>query len=446
MSASVKNFGTSNDTTSVTKISAHARIDYILRFSKQAILVIDESIEQNAAISGQFLASLPEQHNAAYISPSAQLNNIQIRCRVIEQLYTGELFDPEISLAVSVINLAKKSPQSISIVFDNAQHLSLQILHELSQLAAIAKKTKLVVNIVIFGSPRAGKLIADNKSIFDNKMALLSAQSGQLLSTTSVIFKNSAPKSHFIKQNKWLIGTVVFLLGLTAFVMVLLQQSSFNFSQPIIVHKQEKVSLIKLPMQKDIESIAYEGKATSMGSGAVKIIAGEQEAAIPEDIFSLLTNPSSEIVKKIPLLPASPADIISAMTVESALVNIEPDVAKAMPDGVPVIRKAGNTLKKVMINNDYYAEKEGYVIQLAAFRDLALPIEFLNSLSVIDHYAYQRTLNNKPLVVITSAIYAKKSAAESALAGLPKSLLARKPWIKPVTVINNEINVFLDSQ
>ena len=55
MSALVNNIGLSNDNTSVTKISAHARIDYILRFSKQAILVIDESVEQNAALSGKFI-------------------------------------------------------------------------------------------------------------------------------------------------------------------------------------------------------------------------------------------------------------------------------------------------------------------------------------------------------------------------------------------------------
>jgi DamX protein len=115
MSALTKNINISDNNTSVTKISAQARIDYILRFSKQAILVIDESVEQNTTISNQLLANLPEQHNVAYVALSSQFNNIQIRCRIIEQLYTGELFEPEISLAVSVINLAKKSKQSISI-------------------------------------------------------------------------------------------------------------------------------------------------------------------------------------------------------------------------------------------------------------------------------------------------------------------------------------------
>ena len=70
MSALIKNIGLSDDKTSVTKISANARIDYILRFSKQAIIVVDESTEQNGQITNQFIATIPEQHNAAYISLS----------------------------------------------------------------------------------------------------------------------------------------------------------------------------------------------------------------------------------------------------------------------------------------------------------------------------------------------------------------------------------------
>ena len=49
-------------------------------------------------------------------------------------------------------------------------------------------------------------------------------------------------------------------------------------------------------------------------------------------------------------------------------------------------------------------------------------------------------------MVITTRVYEDKITAKSALANLPSTLKARQPWIKPVTVINNEISVFLDSQ
>jgi DamX protein len=447
MSALMKNIGISNDNTRVTKISAYARIDYILRFSKQAILVIDESAEQNAPISSQFLAGLPEQHNAAYISLSAQFNNIQIRCRIIEQLYTGELFDPEISLAVSVINLAKKSQQSISIVLDSAQHLSLQLFHELSQLAAIAKKANLMVNVVMFGSAHAGKTVANNKSLFDNKLTLLSAQSGQLLSTTSAIFKKIRPKWYFINQNKWLIGALVFLLGLAISVVNLLQFDSFNFSKLVIANKQAEISLTKVLAKPQTMVLAI-NRADSENSAELQTQSTKLTAR-PKDIYSSLINPLSALPKKVPVLPASPADVISAITAESASSAAATGVAfnpLASRRKVQATIEQNKLANQVTVNNNYYSNNLGYVIQLAAYSDVKLPNRLLEDLITIDYQVYQRLFNNKPLIVITSLAYADKSAAQSALEGLPESLLVRQPWIKPVTVINNEINVFLLSQ
>jgi DamX protein len=448
MSALMKNNGISNDNTSVTKISAHARIDYILRFSKQAILVIDESVEQSAPSASQFLASLPEQHNAAYISLAAQFNNIQIRCRIIEQLYTGELFDPELSLAVSVINLAKKSQQGISIVLDSAQHLSLQIFHELSQLAAIAKKANLVVNIVMFGSVQAGKTVANNKSLFDNKLTLLSAQSGQLLSTTSAMFKNTKPKWHFINQNKGLISALVFVLGLAVLVINLLPLDSFNFAKLIIANKQVDVSLTEVLATPQTMVLAINREDNAEPATQTKI-ENTKLAARPKDIYSSLINPLTVLPIKVLTLPASPGEVMSAITAESmnsATANgavLKPSASRRKVQAIIEQNKLAN---KVSVNNDYYSNHLGYVIQLAAYSDLKLPESLLEDLTRIDYQVYQRLLNNKPSVVITSSAYVDKSAAQSALAGLPKSLLARQPWIKPVTVINNEINAFLLSQ
>lgn len=451
MSALMKNIGLSNDNTSVTKISAHARIDYILRFSKQAILVIDESVEQSAPSASQFLANLPEQHNAAYISLAAQFNNIQIRCRIIEQLYTGELFDPEISLAVSVINLAKKSQQGISIVLDSAQHLSLQIFHELSQLAAIAKKANLVVNIVMFGSVQAGKTVANNKSLFDNKLTLLSAQSGQLLSTTSAIFKNTQPKWHFINQNKGLISALIFLLGLGVLVINLLQLDSFNFAKLISANNQAKISLTEVlaKPQTMVLAINRENNAEVVEPATETKIENTKLAAKPKDIYSSLINPLSVLPIKELRLPASPAEVMSAITAESlnsAKANDAVLKSSVSRRKVQAIIAQNKLVNQVSVNNDYYSNHVGYVIQLAAYSDLTLPKSLLEDLTTIDYQVYQRLLNNKPSVVITSVAYVEKSMAQSALAALPKSLLARQPWIKPVTVINNEINAFLLSQ
>lgn len=453
MSALTKNIDISDDTTSVTKISAQARIDYILRFSKQAILVIDESVEQNTTISNQHLACLPEQHNVAYVALSSQFNNIQIRCRIIEQLYTGELFDPEISLAVTVINLAKKSKQSISIVLDSAQHLSLQIMHELTQLALIAKQANLVINVVMFGSLQAGRNVAVNKSLFDNKLSLLSSQSGQLLSTTSTIFKKSTIKWSLTKRNKWLISAFVFFITMIAIVINLLQLDNFNFTQPISALKTDNVSLTQTLSQP--QTMVIEGKKVNKLNASITTddALNTQERAIPADIYSSLVNPSPVLIKEPMPLPASSFDIISAITANQTessvdmVINNESDTGaqeeniKSSAPQVPL-----NTSSDLQVNNQFYKGKTGYVIQLSAFRDLVLPQTYLDALATIEYHIYQRLLNDKPLLVFTSIIYAEKSAAQAALSALPTALLSRQPWIKPTSVVNNEINAFQLSQ
>ena len=442
MSALTQNIDISNDITSVTKISAQARIDYILRFSKQAILVIDESVEQNATISNQLLASLPEQHNVAYVALSSQFNNIQIRCRVIEQLYTGELFDPEISLAVSVINLAKKSQQSISIVLDSAQHLSLQVMHELTQLALIAKKANLVVNVVMFGSLQSGRNVAVNKSLFDNKLSLLSSQSGQLLSTTSAIFKKNRTTWALTKRNKWLLGAVLFCLAISAVVINLLQLDSFNFTQSISALKSEKVSLTET-LEKPQTMVLDALDATTLKTITSK------ESAIPEDIYSLLVNPKTSVMKKELPLPATPLDIIYAITIEqtdSAAENVSLVKPKIDKIEVKATEVELNLVNNFLVDNNFYAAKAGYVIQLSAFSDLTLPPKYLAALATIEYHIYQRQLNDKPLMVITSKVYTDKASAQVALSSLPESLLSRQPWIKPTSVVNNEINAFQLSQ
>ena len=134
-----------NQNAHLTNISVNARIDYILRFSKHLVIVTGEESVDYSPVTSQFLANLNSAHNAAFIAASAQLHDIQIRSRLIEQLFTNVLFDPEQPLAVSLINLVKTKPQKVSIAIEHGQYLSIQILHELTQLAEIAKKSNLII-------------------------------------------------------------------------------------------------------------------------------------------------------------------------------------------------------------------------------------------------------------------------------------------------------------
>lgn len=448
MSALMNSIGLSGDNTSVTKISANARIDYILRFSKQAILVIDESAEQSAQITNQFIATIPEQHNAAYISLSNQFSDIQIRCRIIEQLSAGELFDPEVSLAVSIINLAKKPQQAISIVLDNSQHLSLQILHEVSQLTAIAKKANLVINVIMFGSLQAGIKVQANKNLFHNKLTMLSAQSGQLISANSTIFQRPKVKWYSIKLNKWLLSALVLLFGLAAAVIMLLQQDSFNFTPLPKVQKNDETTL---------NAALTEPQHTVLNKKVDINIA----VANPSDIYSsLLVDKTQKNAVQLTAdpAPATPNDIMLAMTSlparNKSSTNIDSEITvDIVQEQQTTVNSTSTTdaalLKETSIKlaaNYYLSQKSGFVIQIAAFDDIDLANDYMMSLAKINSHVYQRLLNNNTNFVITSSIYADKLSAKQALLTLPESIIARQPWIKSLKLVKREINAFQDSQ
>lgn len=444
MSALMNSIGLSNDNTSVTKISANARIDYILRFSKQAILVIDESVEQNAQITNQFIATIPENHNIAYVALSSQFNDIQIRCRIVEQLSAGELFDPELSLAVSIINLAKASKQSISIVLDNTQNLSLQILHEVTQLTLIAKKANLVINVIMFGSAQAGCKVQANQSLFHQKLTLLSAQSGQLLSATSALFNQPKIKWYASKLNKLLLIAFTLLSCFAVAVVILLQQDSFNFTAPLKVDNAPEVTLssvITTPQPRVIEK-----KTVNI-------------TAQPNDILLSLTAGHESSIANEPVvedIPATPNDIVHAITLLSSdeivdtAINLEVS-PNTSHHSLNAVNKAVETKKVVAtsinVDNNYYLNQEsGFVIQIAAFSDINLPEAFMKNLASVDYQVYQRLLNDKVTFVITSTLYQDKFSAKQALSAMPEDILARQPWIKSINVINSEINAFLVSQ
>ena len=173
------------------------------------------------------------------------------------------------------------------------------------------------------------------------------------------------------------------------------------------------------------------------------------DGAISQDVYESLMNPIASVEIKAPMIPASPADIISAIaTAEDDVSSITGGIdTDASYQPKPDISAANNAVSRTLpINNGYYRGKAGYVVQIAALSDLQLPEIFLDTLADIDYNVYQRLLNDQPLLVFTSTIYAEKSTAQLALSQFPPSLLKRQPWIKSVEVINDEINAFLYSQ
>lgn len=85
--------------------------------------------------------------NKCYLTPTRGLNDIQIRSRIIEQLFGNVLFDPEMPLVTSFIEF--NQPQQILIAIDNCQFLSGRIVGELLQLFSEAKNLGIELTIVL---------------------------------------------------------------------------------------------------------------------------------------------------------------------------------------------------------------------------------------------------------------------------------------------------------
>jgi len=458
MSATAQAIELSADTKDVTQISANARIDYILRFSKQAILVVDEQAEVYSQVASQYLANLSGEQNAALVPVSAKLNDIQIRCRIVEQLFANSLFDPEQSLAVSIFNLAQQYSEAISIVVEHAHLLSLQLLHELCQLAEIAKKSKLDINVLLLGNQQAGALMTNHKSLFENKLTLLSAKNGQLISLSSKLFKPSASLFQLSPMKKFIIGFTSLSLLLVLVVIGLYQRDTMGFSLLNEIVENKPMIEASLPVA---NSTDLAEKVKPVAEPALNI---EQEAkASAQDIFLTLTGSPDSIQNQLvqgeplPSGPATPADIVEAIAA-FATPDIDTAEIEQTPNGNKEIVEAKlseppTTAIKVeslhewnTINSGYYqSSSEGFIIQYAGFREQRVLDAFAREFPQLTYMAYQRLLAENELIVVTSEIFANRADAEAKLADLPEALLARGPWIKSLETVNNEINAYQGS-
>ncbi|MGB1198654.1 MAG: SPOR domain-containing protein [Thalassotalea sp.] len=469
MSALAQHNPTNTSSDSVTPISVNARIDYIHRFSKHAILVVDENAQECSSVGYQFLDQLSQQYNAAFVSASTKLNNIQLRCRIIEQLFNDKVFDPEQSLAVSIVNLLNADRQKIAIVIENVQFASLQIIHELTQLALIAKKAELTIKVLILGDYNAGRILATHKDLFQKKLSVLSQQSGQLLALSAKEFKVSQSWLTLTVNKKWLIALAS--LSLLAIATVLwLKQQEINFANL----PESPIAISSLNLEADKTVLSVSSQSDKSNKAVVNKAPIKRELASIQHIYNVLLG-NNVAKKEILNEPANARDIVSAITaIESApkeavvsdrnleIVPVEykkktvnanqaVKVGKAenidvfSAKSVPSLTKEANN--EFALGRNYYQNfTQGVVIQIAGFTQKSILTEFLADFTDIEFKQYKRALNGEEMTVLTSKHYATRAEAERALYKLPNAILVREPWIKTISAINNEISAFQRSQ
>lgn len=437
-----------NSEPAVTSISVSARIDYIQRFSKQAVLVIDNDVEIYTQASRQFLISLSKEKtdheaNVAFVSASAKLNDIQMRCRLIEQLFASTLFDPEKSLAVSILQLSKQNKESITIVVEHAHALSLQIKYELCQLVDVANKTHNKINVVLFGQEQAAQEVSVNKSIFNNKLAIIDARSGQLFALDNTKFKNENRIFTTKFWQKLMLATIAIttLVGLSWFVLI----------------EFDNFTLYELPLT-DTAAIgqALINNDSSINTLQLEVKTAEQANA--NDIHAALLG-NITLVAKTKDKPALATDILQALALdevaepkilvaEQVISDPEADLSiQAITKHVPLdliqneqVNELINTNLPIKLTPNYYLNSStGYVVQIVGFSDMILLSRFIEKYPSIEYYSYQKMLNNQLFIVLTTKVYDSKEQARSELQLLPQAIIEKGVWVKDLSIIKTEI-------
>lgn len=432
----------------VTAISVTARIDYVLRFSKQLVLVVDQDAQHYSNVASQYLSALSQSFekshqsiNVAFVSASTKLNDIQMRCRIIEQLFANTLFDPEQSLAVSIIKLANQQQQDITIVLDHAQALSLQLKYELSQLVVLSGKAKIAVNVVLFSSHDAVRDIASNKELFKGKVTVVDANSGQII---------KANQPQFSDNTKLASAKMSFKVLFSALAIVLFTSLSY-----FAISQYEGFSLSELPdkptLQGDkAEQVALENNKSSISNqkDSVSIEPNESAYIAKEYESSFVAEATLELEAKPSLPLASNKEIVNAIVDGSFIENATEIMPAETSDVLSALANTSQIKEEVvsennLLNASYYLEKAtGFTVQIAGFSKLALWEKFISEHSDLALYSYKRQFAESQMIVVTTQVFATKALASKALSSLPEQIKARGPWIKPNSAIVREINTF----
>lgn len=441
-----------------TPISVTARIDYILRFSKQAVLVVDDNTNNYTQLARQYLANLSQAPNrqklntnavqdvnVAFVASSNKLNDIQMRSRLIEQLFSNTLFDPEQSLAVSIHRLVKQHNDAVTIVIEHAHTLSLQLKYELCQLVDIAHKTGTKINVVLFGQEQTAKEISANKNLFEKKISIIEAKTGHIIAIDNAKFNGTAN----LLNNKNIIRMgIIFLLSLFLLLLswyLLTQHENLSLSNlaPVEVASGTPVNLTAQASTPSINKSTKQDFTTT---------------ATNNDIYLALVDQNSNLISSPDAQPAGMSDILEALVLsgenvgnlpEAKITNNDSTLNTLVQENLSVVangeREEALNNKAidlpVALNNQYYVDKEdGFVIQIAGFTDLNKLTKFTENLEGFKFYSYEKSLNSQKFIVITSEVFPNKELAKAALVKLPKTTVQFGSFIKSVSTIKREIN------
>lgn len=300
---------------------------------------------------------------------------------------------------------------------------------------------------MLFGLTEAAQQLATNKSLFKNKMVVIDAESGQVVSLDDkkmTLEKSVSPLALWQKLSlaSALIIIAVALIWVYSIIAEDINKQTFNTKEQTVLEGQTSQGVL-LPIsngvlgnentrtmqKKQKSSLIEQSTHASKSSGTV-------QATSEEINHALMTNQLVSLSKKI---PAEAGDVLQAL---------------AAADNKIAVKVIDNADKEMVIqnhsaeiSNSYYQTKseefdKGYVIQIAGFSDNKLAERFLSLYPDENLHSYQKQLSGKDFTVITTKAFANKAQAKSIIQSLPIQLIERKPWVKSISSVINEINTF----
>jgi len=183
-----------------SRINFVSKLQVLLQQQKLVVIEGPTGVGKTVVIEELLTTALPDA-NKCYITASKSISDIQVRSRVIEQLFGNVLFDPEKPLISSFLEFNQQTQLMLAI--DNAHFLSGQIIGELLQVFSELNKAGIQLAIVLsFDKTISTTLLNINSSILSiNAIPLLSKQESYLLLAEYV---SDLPGEANIRVKRWI--------------------------------------------------------------------------------------------------------------------------------------------------------------------------------------------------------------------------------------------------
>lgn len=129
-----------------SRIAFISKVKASLQSKKIVAIEGSEGIGKTALLEEVLTSTLPDA-NKCYVTTTQSMNDIQVRSRIIEQLFGNVLFDPEMPLLTSFIEF--NQPSEILIAIDNCHFLSGRVIGELLQLFGESQNLGIDLTLVL---------------------------------------------------------------------------------------------------------------------------------------------------------------------------------------------------------------------------------------------------------------------------------------------------------